>query len=498
MHSSILSAIQSAKPQDAISLGTTLFLLTLTAITYLLVTCTYNIFFHPLRNIPGPFLARISRLWSRIGNLHGTKSHRIHAAHQTHGGVVRIGPNELSFASPAATKQIYASSDAAAAAVFAKEASFYRAKRIYHSDHLFSFRDAAAHRQRRKLLQRGFSHATMLEFEPHVAAKIAAMLDHWSRMEVVVDAVPWAHWLGFDVVYHLMFDADPGCVARRRSRDKELVPRALERWGPYVPGRVGGYFRDVRAWKAYCVVVVRRCRAEGTRTPFLRHVLGGKSDAFMGRELSDGEVAEECMGGLFGGSGTTANTFVYVLWAVLRRLAVMARLRDELEAAFADGGRRLVPPAVECAKLPYLQAVVNETLRCYPTIIATKPRKALRDTVVAGVSVPKGTIVGSQNYTVLRDPTAFPNPDNSFPERWLKEGGDELRREAFTPFSVGPRACIGINLAKMELNKLVAAFFLRFNAEVDESMREEDMRMYDLFSAGPSGGKLLIRLAERK
>ncbi|OMP85175.1 Averantin oxidoreductase, partial [Diplodia seriata] len=106
--------------------------------------------------------------------------------------------------------------------------------------------------------------------------------------------------------------------------------------------------------------------------------------------------------------------------------------------------------------------------------------------------------VGSQNYTVLRDATAFPDPGNFFPERWLGEEGDELRREAFTPFSVGPRACIGINLAKMELNKLVAAFFLRFNAEVDESMREEDMRMYDLFSAGPSGGKLLIRLAERK
>ncbi|KAL1616675.1 hypothetical protein SLS54_008242 [Diplodia seriata] len=94
--------------------------------------------------------------------------------------------------------------------------------------------------------------------------------------------------------------------------------------------------------------------------------------------------------------------------------------------------------------MPYLQAGFNETLRCYPTIIATKPRTALRGTVVAGVSVPKGTIVGSQNYTVLRDATAFPDPDNFFPERWLKEEGDELRREAFTPFLVGPRACIGI------------------------------------------------------
>lgn len=54
------------------------------------------------------------------------------------------------------------------------------------------------------------------------------------------------------------------------------------------------------------------------------------------------------------------------------------------------------------------------------------------------------------------------------------------------------------SLAKMELNKLVAAFFLRFDATVDESMREEDMRMYDLFSAGPGGGKLLLHIAERR
>lgn len=48
----------------------------------------------------------------------------------------------------------------------------------------------------------------------------------------------------------------------------------------------------------------------------------------------------------------------------------------------------------------------------------------------------------------------------------------------------------------MELNKLVAAFFLRFDGEIDKSMREEDMRLYDLFSAGPSGGKLLLHLRQ--
>ena len=47
----------------------------------------------------------------------------------------------------------------------------------------------------------------------------------------------------------------------------------------------------------------------------------------------------------------------------------------------------------------------------------------------------------------------------------------------------------------MELNKLVAAFFLRFDGEIDSSMTEEDMRLYDTFTASPAGGKLLVRLS---
>lgn len=48
----------------------------------------------------------------------------------------------------------------------------------------------------------------------------------------------------------------------------------------------------------------------------------------------------------------------------------------------------------------------------------------------------------------------------------------------------------------MELSKLVAAFFLRFDAEIDGIMTEDEMRMYDVFSASPAGGKLMLRLRE--
>jgi benzoate 4-monooxygenase len=83
------------------------------------VSIIYIFFFHPLSKYPGPPLARISRLWSRIGNFQGRKSERIHEAHVRYGSVVRVGPNELSFSTPTAVQAIYTSND------FAKEESFY-------------------------------------------------------------------------------------------------------------------------------------------------------------------------------------------------------------------------------------------------------------------------------------------------------------------------------------------------------------------------------------
>lgn len=217
---------------------------------------------------------------------------------------------------------------------------------------------------------------------------------------------------------------------------------SLERWGPYLPGKVGGYSRDVQAWKLYAVEIVQRCRERGAKTPFLRSVLNGDKDAFLGRPLTNSELAEECMGGMFGGSGTTANTLVYVLWACLQRPDIVAKLYAELQEHFPDP--TVVPDYKTCSNLPYLQATINETLRRYPTIIATLPRAARQDTRVFGVQVPKGTIVGTQNYTIHRDPTAFPDAEVFRPERWLEEEGEQARKDAWTPFSVGSRRCVAV------------------------------------------------------
>ncbi|OPB42774.1 hypothetical protein A0O28_0084100 [Trichoderma guizhouense] len=92
----------------------------------------------------------------------------------------------------------------------------------------------------------------MRDFEPKVASKIYTVLDQWAKIastsDSAVDIFRWTHMLGFDTVYHLMFDVDPGTVKTGVESEKEFVP-LLENWGIYVPGYIGSYFRKVHAWK---------------------------------------------------------------------------------------------------------------------------------------------------------------------------------------------------------------------------------------------------------
>ncbi|QKD53803.2 cytochrome P450 [Fusarium oxysporum Fo47] len=439
---------------------------------YVAQSILYNLFFHPLRSYPGPVLAKISIIWSRQANFYGLKYMKIHQAHRKYGSVVRIAPNELSFADPAAVRDIYTNS------AFQKEENFYFAKRGYEEEHLFSFRNPEAHNQRRKLLSRGYSQGSLLDIENDIAAKIQTFLDLLATKAVngnAVDIYTFVHLLSFDVVYRLLFGDDPRSLElggehrvlsylrawRPLFTYKEVLPQ-LEWLGVYLPGIFGNNFRKVRQWKIYSVDLIKTSRQNNIVTPFFRSVLYGEKDGYLNRPLTDSEVAEECMSGMFGGTGTTANTFVFLLWATLQRPEVVEKLEAELRAAFPN------PDSV----VDY-QALTNETLRMYPTIVAILPRVAKKDTIVAGLHIPKGTVVGTQNYTIHRSERAFHDPDNFLPERWLDDKNVDARKEAFVPFSVGPRRCIGMN------------------------MRPEEMRIFDSFNAGPAGRRLLIRLKEK-
>lgn len=122
-----------------------------------------------------------------------------------------------------------------------------------------------------------------------------------------------------------------------------------------------------------------------------------ENDDSLGRPLNDLQIVEEVLSFFFAGSGTTANTLIFLVWAVLKDPGVHGKLVSELRDAFPNPSQQ---PNIEALQnLPYLNATIMEALRKFPTIPGTQPRYTLdEDVVLLGKRVPKNVSVARFQY----------------------------------------------------------------------------------------------------
>lgn len=121
---------------------------------------------------------------------------------------------------------------------------------------------------------------------------------------------------------------------------------------------------------------------------------------------------------------------------------------------------------------PYLQACINEALRRHSTSGMGLPRIMTADTTVCGETFKAGTILSVPSYTLHHLESVWGDPKVYRPERWLEEGGKELEK-ALNVFSVGPRSCVGRNVAAMELLIFIASVIYRYDVVLEDPVREE-------------------------
>jgi cytochrome P450 len=261
--------------------------------------------------------------------------------------------------------------------------------------------------------------------------------------------------------------------------------------GNRLPGSVGAAYRGFAAWELINRHLLERylaLRDQGTNKTDSRLFVAPLIDAvdgYLGRKLVQPEIEEEIMGITFAGSGTTSNTLAFLIYALAKPdgQIYQEQLRKEL-LQHPDGYHAI-------KDLPYLNAIIKETLRLYPTIPSTLPRVLDSDQTISGMILPKGTVVGMQNFVHHRDPAVFPSPDQFLPQRWLTESS-KTSEASLTPFSLGEHNCIGQNLAKVELCLAVSHIFRATRLTLADSMTKDDMEMEDRFSAAPRGRKLVV------
>ncbi|KIX01346.1 uncharacterized protein Z518_09071 [Rhinocladiella mackenziei CBS 650.93] len=466
----------------------------------------YLLYFHPLSKIPGPTLAALSTWWQKYYAAKLLKADQIQAAHLKYGDIVRIGPNELSFSNPRHLKAIYGHN------VPVLKTEFYAGGKFTSEDNVFSMRNRDQHAARRKLMSRNFAQAPLMELAPDLMRKAQALCSKLEELgSGTINVYPWLHRLGLEFIFMLTLGRDFKLTEtdthHHALRNLEVFPENfaitaifpfLKKHGVDVPIKsIRTPFEIQAGWEKYCLEIVAEERAKmpEERSSWIKRLMD-RDDDFLGRPLRDLEIAEEIVGVLFAGSGTASSTLAFLIYSVVADQKIYAKLKRELHDELPDWPVHgdVLPDINAIQHLPYLNAVVNETLRRFPTIPGSMPRRIVSDNVkIDKLELRKDTIVSAQNYSLHMHEEYYPSPEMFDPERFL--GPDQKKaRDGLNAFSEGPRACLGRNLAVLELQIVTSLFFRYFDVKMDPSMKADDMAMKVVFSGSPSGEKVLLNL----
>ncbi len=183
---------------------------------------------------------------------------------------------------------------------------------------------------------------------------------------------------------------------------------------------------------------------------FFSHVLKG--------ELTEDQLASHASAFMVAGAETIAIVLTATTTFLAQDKRCFNKLKDEVCSAFNDSAEI---DGESTAQLPYLKAVIEEGLRLFPPTSGLA--RVSPGETVDGNYIPEGVIVMSETRTMARDRRNYTDPDTFKPERWIDERQSMDRRLTNMFFSPGPRGCIGLQMAHMEMRVVLAKLVFAFD-----------------------------------
>uniref|UniRef100_A0A671SIW7 Cytochrome P450 2K1-like n=1 Tax=Sinocyclocheilus anshuiensis TaxID=1608454 RepID=A0A671SIW7_9TELE len=213
-------------------------------------------------------------------------------------------------------------------------------------------------------------------------------------------------------------------------------------------------------------------------------VISGKKDSYFHEENLMMSVTN-----LFiAGTDTTGTTLRWGLMLMAKYPHIQDRVQEEIDRVI--GGRQ--PVVEDRKKLPYTDAVIHETQRLANIVPLSLPHVTSCDVTFNGYFIKKGTTVVPLLTSVLKDPSEWAKPNSFYPEHFLDEKGQFIKRDAFVPFSAGRRVCLGEGLARMELFLFFTSLLQHFHFTPPPGVSENDLDLTPAvgFTLNPTPHKL--------
>ncbi|GAP85672.1 putative cytochrome P450 [Rosellinia necatrix] len=431
----------------------------------------YNLFFHPLRNFPGPLICRSTNLW-RTGKLFsGDLPQHVRRLHEQYGPVVRIAPHELAFIDSQAWKDIYGHHNTYE---MAKDDRFYRPMGKNVADTIISA-DRENHGFLRRQMSHGFSDRSMRAQEPIFREYVDLLIQRLAERagtDEPLDMKAWFNFTTFDVIGNLAFGSDFGCLENAsyhpwveaitgNLKDTAMMRGIIQFISPTLVFKLFrlGIFKGRKAHVNYTKDKVRGRMAMTAERPDFMEGLLKKRDTLSLEEI---EVNSALL--VLAGSETTATLLCGALYLLGSHPDTLNKLIQEVRTTFTNEEQI---DLVSVNGLNYMLACLNEALRLYPPVPVGLPRVVPKGgNNIAGHWVPQDSVVSVWQLAAYYSSRNFARPEEFCPERFL--GDPEFAKDdlgVVQPFSIGPRNCVGRNLAYAEMRLILARLLYRFDVK---------------------------------
>ncbi|KAI9662210.1 MAG: hypothetical protein M1821_008376 [Bathelium mastoideum] len=448
-----------------------------------------------LNKFPGPLVAKFTDFWRFVDVWNGLHHKTLIRLHQQHGKIVQIGPNLLDLSDPAWIKIIYSTRGEF------KKSECYSVQDVILDDGQviptgFSIRDNDAHAQIVKPVQRLYNINNIISYEPQidqVLKLLVRVLDTFTNRQTC-DLGRQMLYTAYDIVGSMTNGTTFGYLERQCDFDGTLntADRIFDYYArctqmPWLDRflaknpilAIRKRFSSFGIMGTYCAQqaaarLQSKDNSSHTHHDFLSDMLEIESQDMT-------RVISWLMTNVAAGSDTTAIQLRAAIYYTLKSPLVYKKLQAELDAANLS-----LPPSYQEAKekLPYLDAIVRESMRLHPGV--GLPLERIVPT--GGIKLPNGPYLKAGTKIGMTAPVVHMNeevfgmdPSAFMPERWLQHNGEsntqykerERRmRDADLTFGAGRRICLGRFVALVEIYKVLPTVFALYDIQLKDPAKE--------------------------
>ncbi|KAF8849213.1 cytochrome P450 [Acephala macrosclerotiorum] len=482
----------------------------LTTLAILIVTKgLYNLFLHPLRSYPGPWYTRISRFWYSYRFLRGTLSFDIKALHDKYGDVVRVAPDELSYANGDAWETIYgriARPGSDTPSTFKLDPLLYGS--ITASSDIVVDSGGTLHQNQKRGLVQAFTKKALsgYEYKQHsfsmiFISRIGSYLssrtftpgtDPSSPPQKTLDLNAWFSNLALDLSAQIVLTQDLGAIKMLPEPHPGIKALQKGAWA------VGLFMQIQRFVKIRIPEIV----AKGLpgiaakyqildKVPFAREAVKMRLSTSVEDKKADRDIVSYILQEenvdkigksridllsrflILTAYETTSTLLSATIYYLLSNPYAYKLACEEIRDFSKFKNLESVTPA-STQNVPYLNACIQESMRLFPPVGSIVTRMVPSPSAfILGKSVPGNTVVAVNQWATYRREENFKRPEGFCPSRWL--GDEKFRKDdkldAIRPFGFGPKICPGKDLALINTRLIIARLLWEFNMELDERSR---------------------------